>query len=74
MKIENLLESRGISFKDKGKDLLVVCLNPDHDDSSPSMYIDKEQGIYHCYACGFKGRSIYQLLGVEAPMVSPQIH
>lgn len=73
MKINEILDLRGISYKDKGKDFVVVCLNPEHDDSSPSMYIDKELGVYHCYACGFKGKSIFELLGVEAPRVSPVI-
>ena len=73
MNIEELLTSRGISFKQKGKDLVTVCLNPEHDSDSPNLYIDREQGMYHCYSCGFRGRSIYQLLGVDAPMVSPQI-
>ncbi|AZV01909.1 hypothetical protein [Aeromonas phage Akh-2] len=37
------------------------------------MYIDKELGVYHCYSCGFKGKSIYEYLGVETPKVSPFI-
>ena len=73
MNIKELLDQRGIPFKDKGKDYVVVCLNPEHEDSSPSMYIDKELGVYHCYACGFKGKSIYEHLGVESPKVSPLV-
>lgn len=73
MDIKQLLDQRGITYKDKGKDYLVLCLNPEHEDSSPSMYIDKELGVYHCYQCGFKGRSIYEYLGVETPKVSPYI-
>lgn len=73
MEIKQLLDSRGIAFKEKGKDLLVLCLSPDHDDSAPSCYIDKETGVYHCYSCGFKGRSIHEFLGVDIPRVSPLI-
>ena len=73
MNVKELLNQRGIPFKEKGKDYLVLCLNPEHEDSSPSMYIDKELGVYHCYACGFKGKSIHEYLGVELPKVSPKI-
>ena len=55
MTVEELLSKKGIYFVSKGKDVLVKCFNPEHEDSSPSMRIDREDGVYHCFSCGFKG-------------------
>jgi DNA primase len=53
--VEQLLTDKDITFHSKGKDLLVVCLNPEHDDANPSMRIDREGGQFHCLSCGHKG-------------------
>lgn len=53
--VQSLIKDKGLEFSVSGRDYLVKCINPDHDDSSPSMRIDKITGIYHCFACGFKG-------------------
>ncbi len=53
--IEKLLENKQIEYVEKGKDLLVKCLNPEHDDSHPSMRIDRETGKFNCFSCGFHG-------------------
>ena len=50
-----LLEGRGIFYKLSGRDVLVACLNPEHEDRSPSMRIDKVLGVFHCFSCGYKG-------------------
>ena len=55
MTVEELLEKQKIPYRMSGRDVVVSCLNPDHDDRSPSMRIDKATGIYHCFSCGFKG-------------------
>jgi len=55
MTVEELLNKEGIEFRHSGNDFIVKCLNPEHDDSTPSMRIDKVLGIFHCLACGFKG-------------------
>ncbi len=44
--VEQLLRDKDIYYVPKGKDVLVKCFNPEHDDSSPSMRIDREEGIY----------------------------
>lgn len=31
------------------------CLNPEHDDSNPSMRIDNTTGIFKCMSCSFSG-------------------
>lgn len=55
MIVEELLKSRNIEFRPSGKDYLVRCLSPDHEDRNPSLRIDKTTGIYNCLSCGFKG-------------------
>jgi DNA primase len=55
MNVEELLQSKNIPFVPKGKDFVVSCLNPEHDDNNPSMRIDNITGIFHCFSCGFKG-------------------
>ena len=55
MTVEELLIERKIEFKQSPADYIVKCLNPEHDDSNPSMRIDRITGIYNCFACGFKG-------------------
>ena len=59
MNVEDLLVDKKIPYYAKGKDYLVQCLNPEHDDNNPSMRIDQITGIFNCFSCGFKG-SIYQ--------------
>jgi len=55
MNVEELLQSKHVPFMPKGKDYVVSCLSPEHDDSNPSMRIDQITGIFHCFSCGFKG-------------------
>jgi len=55
MNVEELLQSKNVPFIPKGKDFVVSCLSPEHDDNNPSMRIDQITGIFHCFSCGFKG-------------------
>lgn len=55
MDVQELLEQKKIPFVPSGADLKISCLNPDHDDSDPSLRIDRLTGIFHCFSCGFKG-------------------
>ena len=41
MTVEELLVEEKIPFKQSPADFVVQCLNPEHDDSNPSMRIDK---------------------------------
>lgn len=59
----DLINSKGLQFKVSGQDYLVKCLNPEHEDSNPSMRIDKQEGKFHCLSCGFKG-NIFKYFGV----------
>lgn len=55
MTVEELLEKQKIYYKNSGKDIVIRCINPEHDDTNPSMRIDKVTGVYHCFSCGYKG-------------------
>ena len=60
MNVIELLNNRQIQFREAGKDYLIRCLNPEHDDNNPSMRVDKVTGIFHCFSCGYKGNIFYQ--------------
>jgi DNA primase len=55
MDVETLLIKKDIQYIPKGKDFVVRCLNPEHEDRNPSMKIDQITGIYQCFSCGYKG-------------------
>ena len=55
MNVEELLQSKQVHYTPKGKDYVVSCLSPEHDDSNPSMRVDQITGIFHCFSCGYKG-------------------
>lgn len=55
MKVDELLQEKRIDYKVSGRDYVVKCLNPDHEDSNPSMRIDNITGVFNCFSCGFKG-------------------
>ena len=55
MKVDDLLREKNIDYKVTGRDYVVRCLSPDHDDKNPSMRIDQITGIFHCFSCGFRG-------------------
>lgn len=62
MNVQELLESKNISFIPKGNDFVVRCLNDEHEDKHPSMRIDKITGVFNCFSCQFKG-NIFLLFG-----------
>lgn len=61
--VENLLKEKGVAFNVSGRDFLVKCFNPEHDDSNPSMRVDKTTGVFHCFACGYKG-DLFKYYGI----------
>ncbi|CAB4134247.1 Archaeal primase DnaG/twinkle, TOPRIM domain [uncultured Caudovirales phage] len=63
--VSDLLKKKNIYFVASGRDYKISCLNPEHDDSDPSLRIDKLTGDMHCFACGFKGNifKFYKLTG-----------
>ncbi len=69
MVVEELLRSKGIAFTPSGRDYLIKCLNPNHEDSNPSLRIDKVSGIGHCFACGWK-LNLYKKFDETPPVTS----
>ena len=55
MKVDELLQEKRIDYKVSGRDYVVKCLSPDHEDNKPSMRIDNITGVFNCFSCGFKG-------------------
>jgi DNA primase len=58
--VSTLLDRKGIKYSIKGNDALIFCLNPEHEDSSPSCRVDLTTGQYHCFSCGFGGKNIFE--------------
>ena len=65
MKVVDLLQERKIEFKSSGRDYLVKCINPEHEDRNPSMRIDNITGVFNCFSCGFKG-NIFKTFGAPS--------
>jgi DNA primase len=55
MDVKELLIDKNIEYISRGRDYSIRCLNPEHEDTNPSLNIDKITGIMHCYSCGFAG-------------------
>lgn len=68
----DLIQKKGLEYKVSGRDYLVKCLNPEHEDSNPSCRIDKVTGATHCFACGFKA-NIFKFYGVLTNFTSIKV-
>lgn len=64
MNVIDVLKNQQIDYREAGKDYLIRCLNPQHDDNNPSMRVDKVTGIFHCFSCGHKG-DIFRTFGAD---------
>lgn len=67
LKVISELGIRSPSGLRRGMDNL-MCQCPFHEDNHPSMGIDLNRGIYHCFSCGRKGKmeSLYkEFTGIE---------
>lgn len=56
-----------LEYRQKGKDYIIHCLNPKHEDNSPSMRVDAVTGVYHCFSCGYKGNLLTESGTVYSP-------
>jgi DNA primase len=61
--VVSLLQKHNLLYTPSGKDYLIRCLNPDHDDTNPSLRVDKSTGIAHCFACGWKA-NLFRHFGI----------
>lgn len=55
--LPHYLAQKGINYNQK-----FLCLNPEHNDNSPSMVFDKRRNKCHCFACG-KDVDIFDIIG-----------
>jgi DNA primase len=61
MQVEELLTKHNVNYRPQGKDLVTLCFNPEHDDTTPGSFrIDKITGAFNCFACGYKGNVFKQ--------------
>jgi len=70
---EDLLKEKGIHYQISGKDAKIHCLNPEHDDTNPSMRVDRVTGIFHCFSCGFKG-NLFTHFGQPSSPLEVKLH
>ena len=45
MRVDDLLTEKNIDFKVTGRDYVVKCLNPEHDDKNPAFYYPNTLGL-----------------------------
>lgn len=68
-----LLDKLGVSYRRRGRELVALCPNPGHDDTSPSWRMiddatSPKHGAHNCFACGFGGgpwELVAAVLGIE---------
>jgi len=70
---EDLLREKKIDYRISGQDAVISCLNPEHDDSNPSMRVDKVTGIFNCFSCGYKG-NLFTYFGAPASPLEVRMH
>jgi len=61
--IDQLIESYGIQLKKKGNALMGKC--PFHDDSTPSLSVSPEKGLWNCFGCNAGGDAITWVEKIE---------
>ncbi len=72
MNVIDILNDRQIKYREAGKDYQILCINPEHDDSNPSMRVDKVTGVFHCFSCGYKG-NIFSKFGAEPNFIDIRV-
>ena len=70
---EDLLREKGIHYELSGKDAKILCLNPEHDDTNPSLRVDRITGVMHCSSCGFKG-NLFTHFGAPSSPLEVRLH
>ena len=59
MDIVELMGNLGIKLKKAGKEYVGLC--PFHDDRNPSLSVNREKGIWHCFGCG-RGGDVHKFI------------
>ena len=47
------LDAMGRKYTISGNEIKTLCLNPEHNDSNPSYFINTVTGVSHCFSCGY---------------------
>lgn len=68
MTVEALLLEKKIYYTHSGRDFLIRCLNPEHEDHNPSLRVNQDTGVMHCFSCGFGG-NIFKHFRVEPSLL-----
>lgn len=78
LKVSDILVDLGITFKSVGQNYIVSCWH--HLEKVPSMSIDKESGVFHCFSCKNSG-NLFTILkqhldisGIEALQYLSKFH
>ncbi|NMB47924.1 hypothetical protein GYA13_00560 [Candidatus Kuenenbacteria bacterium] len=66
------LVGRYVELRKNGKEYKGLC--PFHDEKTPSFFVNKEKGVYHCFGCGAKGNAIRFLMEQENLDFEQAIH
>lgn len=67
------LDSIGQKYTISGDEIKTLCLNPKHNDSHPSYYINMTTGVSHCFSCGFAPHPAY-LLGEDEETIEELLY
>lgn len=59
---QTLVESKLIPTGESGTNVIYHCPVCERGSGSGHLYVDFDKGVFHCFKCGFKGRSIPTLL------------
>lgn len=52
-----ILTELNISYFESGDDLVFSCTSGKHVDSHPSCRMDREEGMFKCFSCGYSGNT-----------------
>ena len=53
VRVADILNDLGLNYTSVGKDHVVNCWH--HEEKKPSMHIDQESGVFHCFSCKRSG-------------------
>jgi hypothetical protein len=62
--IAQLLETYGVKLRPRGSRLVGHC--PFHDDTHPSLEVNAQKGLWHCFPCGKGGDGITFVMRLKA--------
>jgi len=55
LSILDLLRKAQVVVEEESFDYVIHCISKNHVDQTPSLRIDKEEGLFHCFSCGYAG-------------------